>query len=329
VLQQMPTDMLQLFGGVTAVVIAADIRPSFYTSRTGAIYLDPASFWLTVAEKQTIDTDEDYRAGFGDGLSFVSLWRYVIGNQYAWRSYSLTDTSTRTLDDIVLPIAALLFHELAHANDIIPPTLVSTFDSSLTVATAATSAASQNTASQLVRSQPLTSQLLMSLGQVLFQGTTATMAQQALTPTEVGLEFEVDGASDDYAYSSQFEDVAMLFEEVMMKYHFGVDRELAYTDAPADPDSRLCTDYVVRWGFRNRLADNLVRSRAELVVQQLLNRTDVSTYFTDFTLPISMLNGVDWCANLSSFPPATKLGQQKLQNQLLIPESDLRSVHWH
>ena len=328
VLGQMPADMLQLFGGVTAVVIAADIRPSFYTSRTGAIYLDPASFWLTIAEKQTIDTEEDFRAGFGDALNFVSLWRYVIGNDYAWRAYSLTGPETRTIDDIILPIASLLFHELAHANDIIPPTLVSTFSPAVSVAQAANSVASQNTATQLVNSQPLMSQLLKDLGQVLFQGVTATVQQQAISASEVGLEFEVDGASDDYAYSSQFEDVAMLFEEVMMKYHFGVDRELAYTDAPSDPDSRQCADYIVRWGFRNRLADPLVRSRAELVVQQLLNRQDVAAYFMDFAGPIGLIDGLDWCENLAAFPTSSSVGQQKPNATAFVPESDLRPIHW-
>mgnify|MGYP003553648092 FL=1 len=42
VLDQMPKDIFLLFRGVTAVVIAADIRPSHYRSDTGAIYLDPA-----------------------------------------------------------------------------------------------------------------------------------------------------------------------------------------------------------------------------------------------------------------------------------------------
>jgi len=323
--------LLQLFGGVTAVVIAADIRPSFYTSRTGAIYLDPASFWLTNSEKQSIETEEDFRASFGDSLNFVSLWRYVIGNDYAWQSYSLTGSETRTIDDIVLPIASLLFHELAHANDIIPPTLVSTFDNSLTVAATANSVANQNTASQLLNFQPLNSSLLKALGNVLFQGVTATANQRALSAMEVGLEFEIDGASDDYAYSSQFEDVAMLFEEVMMKYHFGVDRELAYTDAPADPGSRICSDYVVRWGYRNRLADPLVRSRAELVVQELLNRNDVSSYLAVFSVPVSMMDGLDWCENLAQFPTSTAPGQRSGQQKphlLLLPESDLRPIHW-
>lgn len=328
VLEQMPDDMLQLFGGVTAVVIAADIRPSFYTSGTGAIYLDAAGFWLTVPEKQVIDQEEDFRSGFGNGLDFVSLFRYVVGNQRAWDFYSLDGPETRTLDDIILPIASLLFHELAHANDIVPPTLANTFDDSLTVGEAAQTVSSQNTATQLRSNQPLNSQLLHDLGQVLFRGVEATAEQQALSPAEVGLAFEPDGASDDYAYSSQFEDVAMLFEEVMMKYHFGVDRELAYTDAPADPSSRFCEEYVVRWGFRNRIADPLTQSRAQFVVEQLLNTNDAGIYFADLTAPISLIHGLDWCANLQNFGTQGIVGESnKPSGPALIPETDLLPVH--
>ena len=47
VLDILPAEILQLMSGVTAVVIDDDIRPSYYTNWTGAIYLDPANLWLT------------------------------------------------------------------------------------------------------------------------------------------------------------------------------------------------------------------------------------------------------------------------------------------
>jgi hypothetical protein len=55
-LEALPDDMLLLMRGVTAVVISSDVRPSFYWTRTGAIYLDPDYIWLTPEERADIPT---------------------------------------------------------------------------------------------------------------------------------------------------------------------------------------------------------------------------------------------------------------------------------
>ena len=141
----------------------------------------------------------------------------------------------------------------------------------------------------------------------------------------------MDVANDDYAYTSQFEDLSMLLEEVMMKYHFGIDRDIAYMDRPPT-ESNFCVDYPVRWGQRGRIGDPGVKARTRYMLQVMLNRTDVSEYIDDLDEPVAMINGDNWCQNinLSSFPASSKTLYQRSENPLddsTFPESDKRRFH--
>jgi hypothetical protein len=184
---------------------------------------------------------------------------------------------------------------LAHANDFMPPALLPNVSSQNTVDQQVDANFNNMTTTNLYNTNPLMSEIMHGLGQVLFQGAKATTQEKTYTAAQVGVEFASDGASDAYAYSSPFEDTAMLFEEVMMKYHYNVDREMAFTDAPLN-DGSFCDDYVVRWGQRNRIGDPLVKARAQKVVGQLLGRTDTFVYFAILPTPRFMVNGSDWCS---------------------------------
>lgn len=328
-LDQMPGDIHLLFRGVTGIAIGADIRPSYYWAATGAIYLDPADLWLTADERNTISRAPDFRSDFARELAFSSPWRYVQGNAYAWDSYPLNGPiSSRPLSAIVKPMAALLFHELAHANDFIPPARMAAVNPQNTPLTQAIAFQNHNISFDLANRQPLQSDMLYELAKVIFEGEKATTAQKQLSAETVGLEFAADGASDDYAYASWFEDTAMLFEEVMMKYHFGVDREMAFTDAPSSANAP-CSAHVVRWGERNRIGNELVKSRATLVVQQLLDKTDVTAYFANLPAPRALRNGVDWCTNLATFGHNTATFQKASREPLRPDDLRLRDRHSH
>lgn len=326
-LDQMPTDIFQLFRGVTAIVISADIRPSHYRPDTGAIYLDPADLWLIKSERDTISQEEDFRSGFSNGLGFRSLWRYVKGGQDAFGYFPLNGPVTsRSINDIVPPMADLLFHELAHANDFMQPASLAQLNSQLTAQAAIESVASARISTSLRIQAPLTSQMQFGLADVMFWGEKATTDQKLLTPIQVGLDFEVDGANDSYNYSSQYEDVAVLLEEVLMKYHYQVDRQVAFTDAP--PATNVtCADYVVRWGVNNRIGQPLVKARAQLIVQKLLGVTDTTKYFAALPTPHSMKIGVDWCNNLNSSNFANHSeGVLQKPSQAPIPERNLLPI---
>ena len=322
-LNQMPQDIFLLFRGVTAVVIGADIRPSHYRSDSGAIYLDPADLWLNASERATISKKEDFRSGFSNGLAFRSLWRYVLGKTDAFGYFPLDGPiSSRSISDIVRPMADLLFHELAHANDFMPPAYVAQVNPQLTPPAAIDALASSRVSTGLTLQAPLNSQMQFGLAQVMFYGAKATETQKRLLPEQVGLDFSIDGANDSYNYSSQFEDTAMLFEEIMMKYHYNADRELAFTDAPPATGA-TCANYVVRWGVRNRAGDPQVKARAQLIVQKLLGVNNTSAYFANLPTPKSMLTGVDWCSNLTAF--GRESGMQKMSFEP-IPERNLLPI---
>jgi hypothetical protein len=222
-------------------------------------------------------------------------------------------------------MASLLFHELAHANDFMPPAFVAQVNPQLTAADATFNLQSSFISAGLKLQSPLNSQMQYGLGRVMFHGVTATDDQKRLTAEQVGLDFAVDGASGSYNYSSQYEDVAMLFEEVMMKYHFNIDRELAFTDAPPVTGA-TCASYVVRWGVRNRIGDPLVKPRAQLIVNKVLGVNNDSAYFAALPVPRSMIKGVDWCNNLTASFSSSNGGLQKMSDQPM-PVRDLLPPH--
>ena len=326
-LVQMPPVMLQLFNGVTAVVIAGDIRPAYYSPANGAIHLDPADLWLTNQEKATISAAPDYRSDFGAELGFVGLWRYMDGLSYAWDYYPLDGTETRTIDDVIRPLAATLFHELGHANDFFPPSVMAGLDTSLSVFEAYVALEDNSVSAQVAAAQPLNSQVWAGLAQVLYRGEQASAEQRALTPGQVGLEFQTDGANDDYAYTDRFEDTAMLFEEVMLKYHFGMDREIAYTDVPPPGEEGFCDSYIVRWGYRGRAGEPLVKARAEQVLQGLLGRPDVAAELAALGAPAAMPADTAWCAPDVSVTALLSPADGGMDGPTPLRESDRRRPH--
>ncbi|MFL0800467.1 MAG: hypothetical protein K6L80_08470 [Agarilytica sp.] len=290
-LYELPEGFLPLFKGVTAIVIDDDIRPAYYTTVTGAIYLDPAFLWLSVEEKRTINPKEDYRAGFDDPLAFRQLNRYLVDGQSAYRHLSLTDNSTRELNDILLLVARLLLHELAHANDFVPPDSIMNLPTNMTLTQAINAISDNWVSTRLDEASPITSDTMLSLAGVMYKGNSPSLEDLEIEAAEVGDAFAPDGASDDYGYTNVYEDLAMLFEVSMMKYFFNADYELAVTSVP--DDANACADYQIGWGERNRLGHESVRSRAEFTANLLLPNIEFDDFFETLE-PSTEISG-DWC----------------------------------
>ena len=290
-LLQMPDEMLTLLGGVTAVVIGADVRPSYYWNMTGAIYLDPGRLWLTQAELEIISKDPDYREAFSDPMSFRAFWRWV-SDEWTWEGTG--DDGIRPITDIVPDMAALLFHELAHANDLFPPSEYATVDRTDSIYSASNKLEAKYPSTVLKNTTPLGSEDMFRLAGILYSGARPSDADTQITAQQVGVFFEPDVASDNYAYTSQYEDMAMLFEEAMMKLHFNFDRDLAFVTPNEDPIN--CDDYTVGWGVRNRIGDLNVLPRAQFVLEALMPNADYSTELAAFPLPTS-LPQTGWCAS--------------------------------
>ena len=272
-------------------MISYDIRPSFYSPETAAIYIDPDSIWLTQEEQITIDTTPDYRSEFSSELQFTFLRRNVDGNTDL-RSFS------RSLNTVSLRTADLLFHELAHANDFASPDRIDTINVSQAIVSALLGSSDQFPSTYLKNTLPLSSGRMFSLAEVSFRGNTATAFQKNLSAESVSGDFSADVANDYYAYTSQYEDLAMLFEEAMMYYSFGVSRDIAFTNAP---DGNFCDDYIVAWGLRNRIGDATIQARAMFAVNALLPEiaVQVEDRLANMPAPIFMTPGLSWCDNIA------------------------------
>lgn len=315
ILAKLPDDIKLLLRSVTAIVIDDDIRPSFYTINTGAIYLDPASFWLTNSEKDDIGKETDFRSSFGNDLSFLEFWVYTKNYQraYGTNKGTLYNTIERTLDDITLPLAHLLYHELAHANDFAPFDDIQGFDKTDNI---------YNTlfrhldnghvlAKKLNQDTPLNSATLASLAKVRFRGETATAEQKQLAADYIGALFSADGAVVHYSYNSIYEDVANLFATAMMKYHYNINIDHAFI-YPTNMTPAKCSDYIVGWGTRNRMANPLVINRTKYVVEHILPQNNWQHFF-QFNIGIETpkVAGKDWCQNLAK---PNQLRRQSDQN---------------
>jgi len=287
ILEKMPAEMLLMMRGVTAIVISYDIRPSKHSIYSGAIYLDPNVMWLTREERDVIDDTPDFRSGYGAELQFDFLRRYVISN---------TDIRSlpRDIDTISLRVASLLFHVLAHANNLISPADIDLLDRFLPIHLALTGV---STSSRLSATYPLQSSTLEALAAVSFLGELSSAVQQESTAADLGAQFAADYASDYFNYTSEFEDFAMIFEEAMMFHSFGVQKDVAFTQAGGS----RCGDYIVEWGQRNRLADPAVHARANFVVAELLPEYAAAVENTLASMPgvVSMTTGLSWCSNIN------------------------------
>ena len=216
-----------LFGAVTAIMIHRDIIPSFYTPVTGAIYLNPDYLWLTPQEADTIGTKEDSRTSYGSTLKFRT------GSIYSKNSQDLPGSvsgKTRQFDDLIMPFAGLLYHELAHANDFVSPARMSTLDNEQSIYNTLTKEESTHISSLLYQQSPLLSNTLSNLGKVLFHGQKASSRQRRLTAEDIQTAFDEDRASDIYGYSNQYEDLATLFSNAMMKVNYDVDNNVIFYD---------------------------------------------------------------------------------------------------
>lgn len=315
-------DIKNLLRATTAIVIAYDVRPSFYWAATGAIYLDAENFWLTPQERDTINDAPDYRADFGNDLQFVMPWRYVKDNNYASKSYSKSSRVSRSPADGLYRLTSLMYHELAHANDFFPSNEWYLHDSKQRVLDAARS--SNFESDQLAIALPLASQEMRDLAQVSFKGEIANQIQKNYQPSDIALYFRPDRATDFYAYSSLREDYAMLFEELMMQNRFDVIRDVAITNQPTG-DNVSASDYIVTWGQRGRIGDDKLKDRVLFSASRVLPEFDSQAAMALVPKPIEMLNGSNWFDNLTISPSEESKTSVLQKLKAYSTQSDLTS----
>ncbi len=314
VLKVLPDDIKTLFKPVTMIVIGSEIRPSYYWTGTAAIYLDPDDLWLKNDEKATISQQQDSRANYGKNLSFVFLWRSVKDNDYAWRYYSLTGNEERELKEILYTLANLLYHELTHANDFVPPDQLPSLSREQSVFEAILK--NDWLSNRLYLDHPLSSKQLESIAQVLYGGEEATEEEKNYAADYVGALFNNDSANHLYSYYTRREDFALLFQAALMKKHFDIDIDIAFTNKP-DSEEAPCDKYLVAWGERNRIGHVLVKNRSQFVVENILPDYDWSSFFENMESEKQMATNQSWCDNLAlNELSASHFAHKRLQEKI-------------
>lgn len=309
-LHRMPPDMLALFGTVTSIVIGSELRPSSYFPGQAKIQLDPRFLWVTVPEKRTIATDDDFRTNFGAALKFKGFRRLAIGNDYAVPFSSLSDDNPRAIEELDIPLASLLYHELAHANDYIQYDTVASVSLDQTPWQAVQQNPDLQIWQQLYDDEQLTAQSswLYGLARVRFRDDEPTPFLASLLADFVGGEMGNEGKASFYGYFTRFEDVATLFSAAMMKYHYDVDTHVGFANKTENEATASCNDYKVAWGVRNRVAAPLVAPRAQFIVDKMLppsaNRDQFFASGMGTETPLRL--GVGWCDSVSDDPILAK-----------------------
>ncbi len=296
-LHLLPPDSLKLFRAVTAVVISADIRPAYYDASTGAVYLDSQYFVIKSDPKSvsdTVDQTPDYREGCSDSLNFNQLFRYIKNGDYAY----FEAESERTINDVLLLAGQVLFHELAHANDYFPPSSLGQLDFNMSVHEAADNNIKNRVSHQLTQFFPLSSDVLKYLADVMYDCSNSTCQQISYTADGIANEFIYDGANDTYNYNTVYEDLAMLSEEAMMLYFFGVERDIALTNAPTNKQASD-DEYIVAWGQRHRISAPNIKNKIKFIMSQLIPEIDFASYIDNAPAPTDMIIGKSWNENIT------------------------------
>ncbi len=296
VLATLPDDLLLMLRSVTAIVIASDIRPSYFRPDTAAIYLDADYVWLTAAQQAEVSREDDFRSGFGNALQVALPWRFVQDDRSVRLRPAANADGGRSVDSLRIPLAFLLYHELAHAVDFMHPSRFNSLQSSRSPYYY-TRFTGELKSSELASRYPLQSKLMSELAAVSFAGEAATASQQALQPPAISEEFTPDGAITYYAYSTIREDLATLFDTLMMSYHFGIEEEFAVTNNPGR--GAAAGAYVVHSGQRGRISDTAVVERAAWVANAIYPdvAADVEAHLRDLPAPRALREGSTFGSN--------------------------------
>lgn len=290
VLTAMPIEARGLFRSVTAIIIARDIRPAFYTRSTGAIYIDPYYLFVTQAERDTIDAGQDFRSGFDDELKYDVYFRYMSGTERAYTFFPPNGTD-RSANDLKLIFSRIMFHELGHANDFFPAGTHRSLNTSHTPSQAASANQSNWISTIATGTYPLNNALLDRMARVKFAGSSPTTADHNTTASDIATAINDEPANHDYPYLTQFEDVALLIEAALMDYFYNVEYEFAVLNR---------TDQTIVWGKRKRIAKANVKEKSRIILNRLLPSVNFSSFLASRTAEEDLPTGRTWAETNSA-----------------------------
>ncbi|MCO7225965.1 hypothetical protein [Pleionea sp. CnH1-48] len=289
-LEDTENDFKRLARAATVIVLSYDIKPSFYWSYTGALYLDPSDLWRNPAERDTLL--EQNVPAFGGSLQFFMPTRYTQNDDFVTFFWPYNFRQARPLNFYRHDITPVLYHQFAHANDTFPPSTWATLDSDQTV-----HQASLNVTSGNETLTELTSTAMKGLAGVKFAGNSSTELERGYTSTDIIPFFEPDNGLLFKSFFTAREDFAILFEQFMMQHRYQIQADVGIIASGTN---------VVDWGQRGRVGESRILDRAAVVGAMLLTDEDFSATLADFPAPILMTPGLTWQENLDLTPDDPK-----------------------
>lgn len=269
-------DFKRLLRSATAIVISDDIDRAFYWSGTGALYLSAESLWLTPEQRDRLTQTINDRTELKSPVKFLVDYEYEKDGQNVVFNPDYLPSRERyqgrSLQAMGLPLASLLYHELAHANDAVSMAQLKATDQysvEQLASIAPYDLVSKTTPSQLLAmSYPLKDPQLFELAQVCY-GQAEPSVVQSLSAEQVADRLFSDVANDGQGYYSASEDLALMFEEAMMLTRFGVNRHLRVMEIQSGQP-------ITIRGQKNRIADPLLHDRVSFIMSQILPEVQLS-----------------------------------------------------
>lgn len=314
-------DLLNMFKPVNSIVLSYEVQPSFYHPNTASIYLDPRYIWRSGAEWETIHQLQpagnsssgasqdlhsgmnaeqtgllmDYRGEFQREFMTKAMSRYVDNSGHLVARLRLwsTNSKDREAAEVAPPLYRLLAHELAHANDYLPPVRLAALGDQGSIYNPVLGTVSNELKSRF----PLTSDLLLEAAKIAFHGAPVTDRVRQMTGTDAGREFDLDGASRFYGYSTPAEDLATIFADFMMYKRYGILTDVAFVRKPSS-ENVDCNEWKIEWGQRARLAEKNVRDKAQQIAKLLLDWDIGAQLPPKAKAPIALQVGSGWCESL-------------------------------
>jgi hypothetical protein len=111
-------NLLHMFSSVAGVVITDEISSSFYTTRTGMIYINANFIWKNLTERSQLKFKEDTR-GEPSPNKTIEMYHSYYKNGVKYNSGLFS--RNRTQKEISNLLTRVLYHELAHTMDYFPP----------------------------------------------------------------------------------------------------------------------------------------------------------------------------------------------------------------
>jgi hypothetical protein len=211
-------EIISMLNCVKGVAISSDIRPSFYYSPSGAIYLDARYFAATQEEAGTVSTNPDAREQNFDQIDLLFFTVDTLKPQ--------TNEEARYLD-----LESLMAHELAHACDFKAEAVNGRY---------------------LSEDLPVAPEnAVYHLAQWLYFGNAGAKARLSqYSPAEIGKSFEESPIVDIYGYGNRFEHLAMMVQNHLAFEFDGNNRVDLLTDNPkANQNLR---EFPIYWGMTGK-----------------------------------------------------------------------------